>query len=183
MQAEEAVALDLSRYYWLIALVFVVGIVLVGFLKQLGPGGSSTKRSTEALPYRKTAALLSAAERRFFGVLERAVPGSVVLFAKVRMADLFDIAASGSERHAAFARISQKHADFVLADRETMEPLLVIELDDSSHQRERRRVRDEFVERIAREARLPLLRLPVRSGWDATVLRVEIDRALGRQAG
>ena len=64
-----------------------------------------------------------------------------------------------SMRIFSFRHINQKSVDFVICNRITMHPLLAIELDDKSHEREERKDRDEEVERILRESNILLLRL------------------------
>jgi hypothetical protein len=126
--------------------------------KELGP-----------LPYRLRDDFLSAAELSFFRVLSTAVAGRTVVLTKVRLADLFFV--PRSEGSAGFRnRIAQKHVDFLLCDRETMRPLAGVELDDRSHERSSRQERDGFVDEVFRVAGLPLLHLPVRSGYSIAEL-------------
>jgi len=54
-------------------------------------------------------------------------------------------------------RVVSKHVDFVLCDLQNIRPQLVIELDDSSHEREDRRERDAFVDQALEAASLPIL--------------------------
>ncbi len=49
--------------------------------------------------------------------------------------------------------------DFVLLRKDNFEVICAIELDDASHESLERKKRDEEVERIFREAKLPLVRL------------------------
>ena len=156
----------------------------LGFLFKLFPGlaggnGGGAPAKAEPLPYRRKDFLLSQAERSFFGVLERVVGAEHRLFAKVRIADLVWIPkGTGSwQRH--FNRISAKHIDFILCDRDTVRPRLAIELDDSSHQRQSRRDRDDFVDRVLADAGLPLLRVPAQPAYNVEELRAKIIAAIG----
>jgi hypothetical protein len=64
--------------------------------------------------------------------------------------------------------VRQKHVDFLLCDREKVGPVLVIELDDASHQREDVRERDGAKDAILQAAGLPILRVTERRGvWCA----------------
>ena len=65
------------------------------------------------------------------------------------------------DRQKYFNWISQKHVDFVLCDRETMQILCAVELDDSSHERADRRQRDAFMDKAFRKAKLPLFHIPL----------------------
>ena len=67
-----------------------------------------------------------------------------------------------------------KHADFLLCDRLTGRPRLIIELDDSSHKQRRRRERDAFLDLLCASAGLPILHQPVRMAYDTKDLRQSI---------
>ena len=106
--------------------------------------------------------LLSAAELRFFHALQHVAGNQYWVFTKVRVADLVDIRGlKGRQWWRSFARISQKHIDFVVAARQGLEVLAAIELDDRSHLLRDRRQRDHLVNSIFSQAGIPLLRFPV----------------------
>ena len=52
--------------------------------------------------------------------------------------------------------IDRKSVDFVLFDKEYFSPFMIIELDDSSHEREDRKIRDGFVDSICQKAEIPI---------------------------
>ena len=72
----------------------------------------------------------------------------------------------------------QKHVDFLLCSQGPMRPVLGIELDDTSHSRPDRQVRDEFVDAVFRAAQLPLLRFPVRTAYELAGVRTQLMRHL-----
>jgi very-short-patch-repair endonuclease len=121
--------------------------------------------------------LLSKAERSFFGVLRQAVGDEYLIFAKVRLADLFWIPKRAGSRQRHLNRVSAKHIDFVLCDHEAIRPLLAIELDDSSHARSDRRSRDAFVDAALAAAGLPLVRIRARTGYNVGELKAAIGAA------
>lgn len=69
------------------------------------------------------------------------------IFCKVRFADLIDTR-QGKDFNKWFNRVKSKHIDFVLLDEKTITPKLLIELDDSTHNREDRKKRDQFVDAV-----------------------------------
>jgi very-short-patch-repair endonuclease len=73
----------------------------------------------------------------------------------------------------AFNKIACKHVDFVLCDKE-LNILLAIELDDSSHNRQDRKERDEIVNAAFRSAGLPLMREPAKHFYDIDILRQRV---------
>ena len=132
-------------------------------------------------PYRKSEHLLTLAERSFFGVLGQATDDDLYIFAKVRLSDLFWLPQNTRDRQRYFNRIQSKHVDFVLCDRATTEPRLLIELDDSSHRRAARQSRDAFLDQAASQAGLPILRVPVKHSYSVAELRQVISSLLKRE--
>jgi len=126
--------------------------------------------------YEAVPALLTPAERSFFGVLQQAVASECHIFAKVRLADI--IRPVGSPRRngwqSAFNRITGKHVDFVLCDSSGLGVLAVIELDDRTHERFERGVRDSFVNSALTDARIPVLRVSARQSYSPTQIRDQV---------
>jgi Protein of unknown function (DUF2726) len=151
-----------------LGLVVLIATLLFGLL---------TKAFTR-WPYHKTDHLLTPAERSFFGVLGQAIDNDLYIFAKVRLSDLLWLPQSTKNRQSYMNRIQSKHVDFVLCDSATTEPRLLIELDDSSHQRARRRSRDAFLDEAVRRAGLPILRVPAKRSYAPGELRQLISSLL-----
>lgn len=116
------------------------------------------------LPYRLRDDFLSPAELSFYRVLVSAIGARAIVCPKVNLSDVLFVARP-NEHKGARGRISQKHVDFLLCDSVTMQPLVGVELDDSSHQREDRQSRDEFVDSAFAAASLPLVHVPVRASY------------------
>jgi len=118
----------------------------------------------EPLPFRLRDDFLSAAEISFYHVLLSTVGDELTICPKVNLGDIFFV--SHPERNqAAWNRISRKHIDFLLCDRRSMRPRAGIELDDSSHARQDRQERDEFVQKVFETAGLALLRFPAQRSY------------------
>jgi very-short-patch-repair endonuclease len=154
----------------LFTVVAIVASVLVG-------------RHKPASPYERHRRFLTPAERSFFGVLRQTVGERYLVFAKVRVADLLSVRKGTSERQAHLNRIISKHVDFVLCDPREVSPLLMIELDDSSHQEQRRQVRDEFLDQAFAGAGLPLLRVIASPTYDQGTLSAAIAERISSMAG
>src|SRR6185312_7309345 len=114
------------------------------------------------VPFRRAESILSPAERAFFDVLRQAIGRDLYIFVKVRMEDVFNLPAGIPNRKAWTGKVRQKHLDFVLCDPQTLAPVLVIELDDSTHQRADAQTRDAVKDAILNAAGLPILRVTAR---------------------
>ncbi len=128
-------------------------------------------------PYFVQKAILTKAEIHFFKTLRDALPEHFAIAPKVRIADIITCTDANWARGYG-AKISSKHIDFVLYDRETFEIKLAIELDDKSHQKSDRQKRDQFVNESFRAAQVPLLRIPTAARYDVTVLREMINNVV-----
>ena len=134
---------------------------------------SQNESVSQSLPYRLRDDFLSAAEFSFYKVLSSLGGSRLTVQSKVRLADVFFVARP-NENVTFFNRIAQKHFDFLVCDSVTMKPLFAVELDDSSHKRNNRQERDEFVENACKAAGLPLLRLPVQREYNPRELAAQI---------
>lgn len=172
-----------------VALFFIGVLVPVVLLIR----GSRRKAGPLSLPYQKRKFFFTRAEQLFFEHLVAAVGrvgrGHVVL-AKTRMTDLLMMTkgTTGKAYWAAWGRISQKHADFVILQRvqrpgepDYLEPVLVIELDDSSHQQEQRQQRDALVDAIYAQAGLPIWHVPVAYSYDTGAITTAFRQFLERR--
>ncbi len=94
------------------------------------------------------------------------VGNQAAICSKVRLGDVFSVKIDDNSKFVAYNnKINRKHVDFLLCDWATMRPLVSIELDDRSHDREDRRERDAFVDQVFAAARLPLLHVPVKRAY------------------
>jgi predicted RNA-binding Zn-ribbon protein involved in translation (DUF1610 family) len=116
------------------------------------------------MPYRLRDDFLSPAELSYFMVLRSVLGPKAAICTKVRLADLLFVARP-HENMSYVNRISSKHVDFLICDASTMRPVVAIELDDASHDRNDRRLRDAFVDDALEAAGLPLVRVIPRSQY------------------
>jgi hypothetical protein len=152
------------------------------FLRKLS-GTPEPSPAASAVPprprYVTRKSVLSKAEIAFHKVLLEAVPEAPI-FPKVRVADVMDAAERWSGD---FLRISQKHFDWVLCHPVSFEPLIAIELDDSSHQwSQKQRKNDQVKDDAAHEAGIVLLRFPWQREYDAVKIRDRIGDVLDKIA-
>lgn len=81
---------------------------------------------------------------------------------KVRIADFIEPCncSNKSEKQSHFNRIKSKHVDFALARKDNLQPILLIELDDSSHVYNQKTVeRDVFINQVYSQAELDILHM------------------------
>ncbi|HEY3232894.1 MAG TPA: DUF2726 domain-containing protein [Roseiflexaceae bacterium] len=167
-----AILIALLLAVLIIAIVAFV-TVLVALLRRprRSSGASVAERGGHGvgaahLPYAPIPNLLSPAERDFLAVLQTATPIGYRIFAQVRLANLVQVEAWARGNKGHFYRIQAKCVDFVLCDTQTTAPCLVVELDDSSHNRPDRQARDAFVDAVLATAGIPILHVRWRQRYD-----------------
>lgn len=149
--------------------------------------GEDAGPSEGPLPYRrKDAPVLSEAEQRFFAVLEQAVAqisgGKGRVLVQIPLSHVLQAkAGDASERQRAHNKIDRKSVDFVVVD-SAFKVKAAIELDDSSHGRQSRKERDEFVEKACRDAGVVLVRCAARAQYDVGVVVQELEKKMGVSA-
>jgi hypothetical protein len=164
---------DLYVYLWIGFFVLTAGGVLSLFLLS-----TFYKAQPQRLPY-GAVPVLTAAERRFFLVLEGVLPKRCYLLAQVRLANLVHVKPGSGLFWKHFSPISMKCVDFVIVQRDTMTPLLVIELDDRTHTWTERRKRDQFVDEVLTAVAIPVLHWPVSASYNRGALSQAIIFKLG----
>jgi hypothetical protein len=135
------------------------------------------RRGTRRLPYFAKDTLCSRGELAFYRVLNHAVPDGLAISMKTRLADIIGCTAEGWKSGYG-AKISQKHVDFVIFDPITTAILLVIELDDKTHDLADRKTRDVFVDAALKAAGVAILRVPAAREYDLDLLREQIGHLL-----
>ncbi len=108
----------------------------------------------EGYKYKKKASLMSESEKILYANLLVAVGKEYDIFPQIALLSLVDKITQASYRNELFRIV-----DFAVCNRTSGAPMLVIELNDASHNREDRKARDEKVKCILERAGLPLLTL------------------------
>ncbi len=115
--------------------------------------------------YRLSKSLFTYRERVFFKALLEDIGGQYAVFAKVRLADVIWLANEPENRKYHSNQLHCKHFDFLLCEKGTYKPLLVIELDDSSHDKYEHRERDEFKDQVCADIGLRIWRHRVQQAY------------------
>lgn len=129
--------------------------------------------------YSRKNALMTNAERRFFELLVEMAGDKFFVFPQVHLTALLEHKIqNGQWWDAAFIHINGKSVDYVICDGLSLCPLVAIELDDWSHELEHRKKRDIEVERIMKEAKIPLVRFVGSKGISKTEIISKISLAV-----
>lgn len=145
-------------YVVLIALIIFLSILLALKSKQRETKECSTSFKDQ-YPYKKRDFFFTVAEKSFFEVLQPIIKEhNYVIFPKARLANIIIVEKGTINQTSYWNKIKSKHIDFLICDGKYFNPKLAIELDDSSHNQQKRITRDIFVDHAFKSAGLPFLR-------------------------
>ncbi len=144
--------------FWLLASPAGIVFIVVGLIVLVAKFKPGRKGSRGIVGYRAKP-LMTEWERSAFGPLSSQLRPGLHLCPQVRLADILEPDAPYSGvRTAALNSIWSKSVDFVVADISTGRAILVIELDDKTHERRDRKARDIFVNSALEQAQIPVIR-------------------------
>ena len=143
------------KFYIFIGVVIAI-VLVVKFFENNSSENEFKKKPL--YKYNRKDFLISLPEHEFFDILVEILGSKYNIFTQVHLPTIIDHKIKGQTWKSAFSHINGKSVDFVICDKAYIKPLLAIELDDKSHDRLDRIERDGEVERMLREAGMPLLR-------------------------
>ena len=131
---------------------------------------------TAKAPFLITNSLLTKAEMNFYKILKDVVDNDKqIICPKVRMIDVLWTKTYRVENKLTFInKVNRKHFDFVICDKETLKPLMAIELDDKSHEEEARKERDEFVDALFTDLKFKVIHIPVQYMYNTNEIKEKI---------
>lgn len=139
------------------------------------------KKPIDKVLYLKNDSLLTNSEKKFYFILADILQDRFFIFSKVRIADIVHVPEWYKTYYWAiywWNRIKSKHVDFLVCDKLSFEPLLVIEIDDPSHLLPDRKKRDGLVNFVFRKAHLPILHLTDKSIENINALKFQLKEIL-----
>jgi hypothetical protein len=152
----------MDRAYILIAVLAAIIFLLNLIAKEKKKGGARKDYDYEAKK------LMSPAEISFFEILKHIVPKQLAVLPQVNLGTIIDKKGDSKYRNELFRNI-----DFCIFDAE-YNPILLIELNDASHERKDRKIRDEKVKAICGKAGLELLEIKAKKDFDVKDIEEKI---------
>lgn len=126
--------------------------------------------------YESAGAMLSPVEMSFYQVVNAAVGKSALLFCKVSMTMIIrpHHELGDSRWRKLHKGIESRYLDFVLVDSASLEPLCVLEFEDSSQIDEERQADRKFVHGVCEAASIPWVMIDARGGFAINDIRQKL---------
>ena len=149
---------------WSIVIVVFIGIAYIfkgiGKIKQAEDSNENNSQIKKSqYKYYAKSYVMTSRENECFKILNEIFSSKWFVVPQVHLSALLDYRVKGQNWNAAFRHINGKSVDFVLIGKESYKVICAIELDDSTHSRSDRIERDVEIERMFKEARIPLARI------------------------
>ncbi|AQM19438.1 MULTISPECIES: DUF2726 domain-containing protein [Vibrio] len=128
---------------------------------------------TKDYAYKKKGALLNMSEGAFHNALKSAVGEHGVVLAKVSMANVVTPAANLNKKQWFIAnnRIAKNYFDFVVCDARTLEPRVIIELDNGKELHKGKVEREKLLMHVCKSANIPLIGANIKHSYQVSKLR------------
>ena len=171
----------IGAYFWIPlsigTAITVFSVVEFANLARRTAAGGDRQRPEEPEPakippeYRRKSTLMTRAEVDAFALLRSLFGEKYEIFPQVPLVAVIDKLTQNSYRNELFRIV-----DFVIADGQTFAPLILIELNDSSHMRADRQERDRKVREICSRAGLPLVSFTPAEFADAGLVKSVVKK-------
>ena len=149
---------------WSIVIAIFIGIAYIfkgiGKIKQTEDSNENNSQIKKSqYRYYAKSYVMTSRENECFKILNEIFSSKWFVVPQVHLSALLDYRVKGQNWNAAFRHINGKSVDFVLIGKESYKVICAIELDDSTHSKPDRIERDVEIERMFKEARIPLARI------------------------
>jgi len=144
-------------WFWIVLLIVMLVCIAFSLYEVFGKNIKLSrffgkKTIQEEQKYQKKSTLATQKEMEFYVLLSSAIHNNYQIHLQVSLNSIVDKKLQNTFRNELFRTI-----DFCIADKNTSEPLLLIELNDMSHLRPDRKLRDQKVQEICSIAKIPLI--------------------------
>lgn len=157
---------EMTAFLGLVLVAFVC-FALVFYIKQ-----RQFNHPALRMPYQLKRPFLQPSEQELLALLQQAAGADYLILAKVRLAEVAEVTAIPRRApwYQAVNRISAACFDFLLCDRDTLEPRCAIEMEQASET-------NAFLDELCQTIGLPLVRLTPETARSYGEVRTAIDRA------
>ncbi len=139
---------------------------------------AATAEPTQHYVYELRPRIVSNYELLFYHVLKEALNDTYMIVPQAHLSMFLNHKIYNHQNWSiALSKINKKSVDFLICNKETLQPLFAIELDDKTHNQPKRIERDIFVNEILGVADMPLVRFRANEWPHAQAVREKLSTA------
>lgn len=162
----------------LLIISVMLSIVIVLRRMQRKNTRQTVSSGVSANDYASILHLVTPHEITFYNVLISALPTEYMCMTQVALNRLIKVQKprfGAAWRDPRWNRIAQKSIDFVVVRRSDFRVMVLIELDDSTHQQLHRKQRDTFLDTVCGHIDLPILHIPVQLTYQRPEIQMRLS--------
>ncbi len=163
----------MSLYYTL-GIIIIIGAVVFAFKEKL----ESLFSEEQQYPFKKKDYLLNIPERQFFDEIKKIVPATHIVFPQIQLSAILKVDAARNKFWTYQNKINRKTVDFVIFELPYYKPILGIEYDGRTHEREDRVTRDNNVNEMLKAAGIKSLHVKHEASINYVELKTKIAELL-----
>ena len=153
-------------------IIIIILVIVISIIEYIINNSKNTINNYNE-KYKKNEYLLTKNELKFYRILKQITNKlNYSIFCQV---SLYQIVKNKSFKD--FNKIKSKSIDFVITQ-ENCKILLCIELDDKTHQKQKRIERDNFLDTLFKDLEIKLLRIPVQNYYNIEEIEKKIKESL-----
>ncbi len=138
--------------------VVILAVIWISTNTKLKDNKSVSSKAQAQYFYSRKDNIMTEAELKFFRRLQTVAAGKYLVFPQIHLSALLKNETKGRHYKAAFQRINRTSVDYILVDSNSLQVAYAVELDDKTHDTEKRKLRDQGVERMLSDAQIRLVR-------------------------
>jgi len=123
----------------------MIGILFYSYKNKIY---SFLESSKKGLPFKRKEFLMNIPERKFFKELQKIIPNNYIAFPQVLLSSIVNVTSSRKDFWKYQNKINRKTIDYVIFEKPYFKPVLAIEYDGKTHDRQDRIDRDIKVKNI-----------------------------------
>ncbi len=166
--------------------VMFVGTLFVSFLlylKVIDERNYNLYLQGKLNPYKRKKYFMTLPEKELFSLLQKmSSEKGLLIFPQLHLSTLLVVNDGSNDLQGKFDWLNRLFVDFVLFDRQTLEPVLVVELNDSTHFWNNRKARDQFVQKALEENGIPFIAISTDKLPDTREVTIAIESELQKHA-
>lgn len=160
--------------YYTIGIIIIIGVIVFAFKERL----ETLFSEQEQYPFKKKDFLLNVPERKFFEELKKIVPTTHIVFPQVQLSTILKVETARNKFWTYQNKINRKTVDFVIFELPYYKPVLGIEYDGRTHEREDRVVRDNNVNEMLKSAGIKSLHVKHEASVNFFELKTKVAELL-----
>lgn len=158
-----------QEYVAIIMAILICGIIVLLIIYEVKKSKSDDGKIK--YEYVKRERVVSVPESAFYDILVSIIPNK-----RYKVLEQICLSSVIDKKNASFRNELFRMIDYCVVDKNTYEPLLLIELNDASHKRTDRKMRDQKVYEIAQSAKLPIMYVQQAMASDIHYVKSEIKK-------